>query len=80
MEQLAREGGVLWSDRNASCVTKAASSKLAARDSANQCVVTILGFEMTSSSFVMYTFSISVLIQALAMISFSSFADHGMPT
>ncbi|KAF2817995.1 MFS general substrate transporter [Mytilinidion resinicola] len=84
MEQLAREGGVLWSDRNSSCVSKASDSnaagtpsRIAARDSTNQCVVTILGSEVTSSSFVMYTFSIAVLVQAIAMISFSSFADHG---
>lgn len=42
-----------------------------------QCVVNILGFEINTASFAMYTFSISVLIQALLIISMSGAADHG---
>jgi UMF1 family MFS transporter len=42
-----------------------------------QCVVNILGFEVNTASFAMYTFSISVLIQALLIISMSGAADHG---
>lgn len=41
------------------------------------CVVYILGVEINTSSFAMYTFSISVLIQALVIISMSGAADHG---
>jgi UMF1 family MFS transporter len=36
----------------------------------NQCVVRVLGLEMTTSSFAMYTFS-------LALVSFSAVADFG---
>jgi len=42
-----------------------------------QCVVYILGIEINTASFAMYTFSISVLIQALLIISMSGAADHG---
>ena len=44
----------------------------------NQCVVNIFGAEITTSSFAMYTFSIAVFIQALALISFSAVADRGL--
>jgi UMF1 family MFS transporter len=42
-----------------------------------QCVVHILGVEINTASFAMYTFSISVFIQALLIISMSGAADHG---
>jgi UMF1 family MFS transporter len=42
-----------------------------------QCVVDILGWEVNTASFAMYTFSISVLVQALCIISMSGAADHG---
>lgn len=41
------------------------------------CVIFILGAEINTASFAMYTFSISVLIQALLIISMSAAADHG---
>lgn len=44
---------------------------------AGQCVVNILGAEINTASFAMYTFSISVLVQALLIISMSGAADHG---
>lgn len=87
LEQLARERGVLWSDRNTSCMAKAASeankttaSRLLSRavSDNNQCIVSVLGWEMTTSSFSLYTFSLAVLVQALALVSFSSVADHGI--
>lgn len=40
-------------------------------------MVYILGLEINTASFAMYTFSISVLIQALVIISMSGAADHG---
>jgi MFS transporter, UMF1 family len=40
-------------------------------------VVHILGWEINTASFAMYTFSISVLVQALIIISMSGAADHG---
>jgi len=42
-----------------------------------QCIITLLGVEINTASFAMYTFSISVLIQALLIISMSGAADHG---
>jgi len=43
-------------------------------------MVTLLGKTMSTSSFAMYTFSAAVLVQALTLVSFSSFADHGKST
>ena len=87
LEQLAREGGVLWSDKKTPCIAKTAgkgAAALAARlltrvtsTDNNQCVVHVLGAELTTSSFAMYTFSLAVFTQALALVSFSSIADHG---
>ncbi|KAF4634457.1 hypothetical protein G7Y89_g3661 [Cudoniella acicularis] len=87
LEQLARERGVLWSDKTTPCIAKKAAESagatvahLLARASEqqnNQCVVSVFGAEITTSSFAMYTFSIAVFVQALALVSFSSVADHG---
>ncbi|KAH6673436.1 autophagy-related protein 22-like protein [Halenospora varia] len=87
LEQLARERGVLWSDKTTSCMAKKAAEKAgetaahllvrASEEQNNQCVVRVFGAEITTSSFAMYTFSIAVFVQALALVSFSSVADHG---
>jgi UMF1 family MFS transporter len=87
LEQLARERGVLWSDRTTPCLAKTAAehgttvvARLLSRATAtdnNQCIVNVLGAEITTSSFVMYTSSLAVFVQALALVSFSSIADHG---
>lgn len=42
-----------------------------------QCVVTVLGTEINTASFAMYTFSLSVLLQALLVVTMSGAADHG---
>lgn len=42
-----------------------------------QCVIYPLGIEINTASFAMYTFSISVLLQALLVVSISCAADHG---
>jgi MFS transporter, UMF1 family len=47
------------------------------REELAACVVYILGAEINTASFAMYTFSISVLVQALIIISMSGAADHG---
>src|ERR1700753_1073155 len=49
LEQLAREVGVLRSDRTSSCV-QPNPEKLLKRDD-NQCVVHVLGYELNTSSF-----------------------------
>jgi MFS transporter, UMF1 family len=89
LEQLARENGVLRSDTSTPCE---ASWKPAPTSDLNgtlstwtkdrpkelpSCVVYILGVEVNTASFAMYTFSISVLVQALLIISMSGAADHG---
>ncbi|KAI1802446.1 autophagy-related protein 22 [Daldinia bambusicola] len=67
LESLARENGVLLKDRESPCT----------RTSDGPCVVTVVGIEINTASFAMYTFSISVLLQALLVVSISCAADHG---
>ncbi|GAB7361209.1 hypothetical protein MBLNU230_g1272t1 [Neophaeotheca triangularis] len=43
----------------------------------HQCVFQLLGAELNTASFAMYTFSISVLLQALVVVTMSGAADHG---
>ncbi|KAI0176946.1 autophagy-related protein 22 [Pestalotiopsis sp. NC0098] len=74
LESLARENGVLLSDRETPCGD---SSTRKGKASDGQCVVQILGIEINTASFAMYTFSISVLLQALLVVSISCAADHG---
>ncbi|KAL3423281.1 autophagy-related protein ATG22 [Phlyctema vagabunda] len=88
LEQLARVNGVLYDDRSTSCIAKDTPDgtspsitrlliRAATRKDNSQCVVQLLGHEVTTSSLAMYTFSISVLVQALVLVSFSSVADRG---
>lgn len=89
LEQLARENGVLLSDRSTPCKaswqptptsglngTLSIASKHRPKE-LPPCVVHILGAEINTASFAMYTFSISVLFQAILIISMSGAADHG---
>lgn len=88
LEQLARERGVLRSD-GSSCITPKTTTSDASRafrwlvrraadeQDESQCIVRPFGRDVSTASFAMYTFSIAVLVQALALISFSSTADHG---
>ena len=93
LEQLARERGVLLSDRSISCsaglkttvptdVPNASLSYepakgLFPRADTGPCIINLFGTDINTASFAMYTFSISVLIQALLIISMSGAADHG---
>ncbi|KAI0546809.1 autophagy-like protein 22 [Xylaria curta] len=74
LESLARENGVLLSDRKTPCGDSAQKHN---RHEDSQCIVSILGVEINTASFAMYTFSISVLLQALLVVSISCAADHG---
>lgn len=47
------------------------------RGRSSQCIVRVLGMEINTASFAMYTFSVSVLLQALLVVSISCAADHG---
>ena len=73
LESLARENGVLLSDPTKPC--GASDDKKSSGD--GQCVVYVLGIEINTASFAMYTFSISVLLQAVLVVSISCAADHG---
>lgn len=89
LEQLARERGVLLSDKTTPCGLSfdpttsdvGGRSSLAPRGPSSaasaQCIIYFLGWEMNTASFAMYTFSLSVLVQALLIISISGAADHG---
>lgn len=72
LESLARENGVLMSDPSQPC----GSSDSKSQDD-GQCIVYILGIPVNTASFAMYTFSVSVLLQALLVVSISCAADHG---
>ncbi|KAI1499200.1 autophagy-related protein 22-like protein [Biscogniauxia marginata] len=75
LESLARENGVLLSDRTTPCGNS--SRKHGGSPGEGQCIVTIFGLDINTASFAMYTFSISVLLQALLVVSISCAADHG---
>ncbi|KAF7719174.1 Uncharacterized protein PECH_001814 [Penicillium ucsense] len=86
LEQLARDRGVLLSDRTTPCTPtwKSATDMITygdgyhiQRPDAGQCIINILGAEINSASFAMYTFSLSVFVQAILIISMSGAADHG---
>ncbi|KAG5989339.1 Autophagy protein 22 [Claviceps spartinae] len=72
LETLARENGVLLSDPTKPCGTSDSKS-----DGDGQCIIYVLGIEINTASFAMYTFSVSVLLQALLVVSISCAADHG---
>ncbi|KAK0102546.1 Autophagy protein 22 [Cadophora gregata] len=82
LEQLARENGVLLSDLSIPCPASSSHpppnfpGPTAVKD-LGQCVVHVLGLQINTASFAMYTFSLSVLFQALLVVSISCAADHG---
>ncbi|KAJ4348404.1 Autophagy protein 22 [Didymosphaeria variabile] len=81
LEQLARENGFLLHDPTQPCkaarITTLTYSISSPKEGNGQCIVRLLGLDINTASFAMYTFSISVLIQALLIISMSGAADHG---
>ncbi|KAG5950034.1 Autophagy- protein 22 [Claviceps sorghi] len=72
LETLARENGVLVSDPTKPCGSSDSKS-----EDDGQCVIYVLGIEINTASFAMYTFSVSVLLQAFLVVSISCAADHG---
>ncbi|QIX00391.1 hypothetical protein AMS68_005908 [Peltaster fructicola] len=83
LEELARGSAtaVLASDHTKPCRPNNPSThSLAIRDGVQhgeQCVFKVLGAEVNTASFAMYTFSVSVFIQALLVVTMSGAADHG---
>ncbi|KAG9243840.1 autophagy-related protein 22-like protein [Calycina marina] len=79
LEQMARENGVLLSDKVTPCGSSSSHPiphPHGGRDP-GQCIIYVLGMEINTASFAMYTFSLSVLFQALLVVSISCAADHG---
>lgn len=78
LEQLAREVGVLHADKITPCVERHSTPahSLAAREG-NQCIVKLLGYELNTSSFTLYSFSLAIVVQTLLLISIGATADHG---
>lgn len=76
---MARDNGHLADDKTQPC--QASHIGTFSRDlllsRSSQCVVDLLGLEINTASFAMYTFSLSVLIQALLIVTMSGAADHG---
>ena len=93
LEQLARERGVLLEDKSKPCsasfhITQAPAlgnssvpllmpTASASPVDAGPCVIHLLGVEINTASFALYTFSLSVFVQAILIISMSGAADHG---
>jgi UMF1 family MFS transporter len=82
LEQMARDQGHPPSDKSARCDSGQIVSRghfhAALRPSgSSQCFVSLFGLEINTASFAMYTFSASVLVQALLIITMSGAADHG---
>jgi UMF1 family MFS transporter len=85
LEQLARDRGVLLSDKITPCMStgeppignSTTFSRPHNHEELPACVVYIGSIEINTASFAMYTFSLSVLVQALLIISMSGAADHG---
>lgn len=72
LESLARENGTLLKTGK-----PCGPSNDKDNGAGGQCIVRVLGMDINTASFAMYTFSVSVLVQALLVVSISSAADHG---
>ena len=82
LEDLARASAtaVLATDHSKSCKAQGIESSnpdAPEHHGGTQCVFKVLGWEMNTASFALYTFSISVLLQALVVVTMSGAADHG---
>jgi Vacuole effluxer Atg22 like len=90
LEQLARENGVYAFDRLTPCTqplpnitdpslfTTFVLQPIA--EDRSRCVIHFLGLTwMDSSSFALYTFSISTFLQTILVVSMSGAADYGIP-
>lgn len=85
LEQLARENGVLGSDHLTPCISHVIppiidpnpSLNITTED-VNVCVLPILNgkFYIDTSSYALYTFSFSVLIQTICVLTISGIADN----
>ncbi|KAF2109744.1 autophagy-related protein 22-like protein [Lophiotrema nucula] len=77
---LAREVGVLQLDKTKPCVLSpdsASNTHSLARRDENQCIVNLFGYELNTSSFTLYSFSLAIVVQTLVLISIGAIADYG---
>lgn len=82
LEDLARASAtaVLATDHSKPCKAmkiEASGPDVLKNHAGTQCVFKVLGTEINTASFAMYTFSVSVLLQALVVVTMSGAADHG---
>lgn len=84
LEDLARASptAVLATDHSTPCKAHRIDSSRHGRSvpdhgRASQCIFRVLGAEVNTASFAMYTFSVSVLLQSLVVVTMSGAADHG---
>lgn len=82
LEELARGSAtaVLVSDPSQPCRAlgvQTSPRSAASEHKATQCEFDLFGRRINTASFALYTFSISVLLQALVIITISGAADHG---
>lgn len=80
LESLARERGVLAENPRIPCNSPQGVSILSVTGphrQGHQCIIQIPGGSINTASFAMYTFSFSVLVQAMTIITMSGAADHG---
>ncbi|KAK9237560.1 autophagy-related protein 22-like protein [Lipomyces kononenkoae] len=82
LEQLARDKSVMADDHSVSCeyfeeVPGSSPGLSPGTGTERYCVTPALGFYVHPASFALYTFSISVFLQAIVVISMSGAADRG---
>jgi UMF1 family MFS transporter len=83
LEELARASSTaVLADHSGPCKPKGIEVGHTPREAgpshgATQCVFKVFGTEVNTASFAMYTFSVSVLLQALLVVTMSGAADHG---
>ncbi|ODQ50023.1 hypothetical protein SAICODRAFT_62309 [Saitoella complicata NRRL Y-17804] len=74
LDTLAAKSGVLASDHLTPCL---AQSESAVVEDGERCVLVVFGRDVDTASYALYVFSLSVVLQAIAVVSMSGAADHG---
>lgn len=82
LEDLARDSAtaVLAHDHSKPCKAQGievSPNDLTPPSTGSQCIFQFFGHEINTASFAMYTFSVSVLLQSLVVVTMSGAADHG---
>ncbi|KAF9977030.1 Autophagy protein 22 [Actinomortierella ambigua] len=79
LEAMARESGRLYPEMTEPCVQHNTTTTTTSSDvvSPQRCMLAIGNFYIDTASFALYITSLSVLIQALTVVSISAMADYG---